>query len=383
MNSHFVRIILPANKNVQVVGSSQQSLMNHPLPCTPGQIRLINSNGSFTIPSVIATTPESSAVTREPLSSLTTNQQTLQKTCFSTTSTSSSPEKSPLLAITGTASSANNISQCDSVLNMGQKKLKRGKNWSEEETSIFINIWSDHYANLMAIGSRNAPIYQSMAQQLNQLLSPRLMTGADVKSKIANLVAEYRKRKKEQGKTGSSPSSWRYFDQIDKLLGERPFNDESLTSDSIALQHEQLEEIENVSASEWNENFITEEADDSVSNLIKEIEESGNNFENRSCTSKSSPNSTSTTRNITISTPDVSNKKKCSSKKKKISDMRIDLIQQIISKIDGANEVASKGETKALVLLEKQTKLHEESLNNEKEFLEVFRSIARNFSKTP
>ena len=55
----------------------------------------------------------------------------------------------------------------------------------------------------------------------------------------------------------------------------------------------------------------------------------------------------------------------------------------MISKIDDANEVASKAESTALVLLEKQTKLQEESLNNEKEFLDVFRSIARNCSKSP
>jgi hypothetical protein len=59
-----------------------------------------------------------------------------------------------------------------------------------------------------------------MAEQLNQLLSPRIMSGNDVRSKIFNLVAEYRKKKKEQGRSGGSPSGWPYFNQIDKLLGE-------------------------------------------------------------------------------------------------------------------------------------------------------------------
>jgi len=71
----------------------------------------------------------------------------------------------------------------------------------------------------MAAGSRNTRIYNSMAQQLNELLSPRVMTGADVKVEISNLVAEYRKKKRQQGKTGGSPSSWQHFDAIDKLLG--------------------------------------------------------------------------------------------------------------------------------------------------------------------
>lgn len=99
--------------------------------------------------------------------------------------------------------------------------MKRGKNWLEEETNTFISIWSDYYGKLMSAGSRNTCVYQSMAQQLNELLSPRIMTGGDVKAKISNLVAEYRRKKKEQGKTGASPSCWKHFDQIDKLLGKQ------------------------------------------------------------------------------------------------------------------------------------------------------------------
>jgi len=55
-------------------------------------------------------------------------------------------------------------------------------------------------------------------------------------------------------------------------------------------------------------------------------------------------------------------------------------MQQMISKIDAANETATRAETAALVLLEKQTKLQEESLNNEKEFLNVFKIMANNFN---
>ncbi len=56
-------------------------------------------------------------------------------------------------------------------------------------------------------------------------------------------------------------------------------------------------------------------------------------------------------------------------------------MQQIISKVDGINEMAARSESQALLLLEKQTKLQEESLNNEKEFLSMFRSIANNLNQ--
>lgn len=59
-----------------------------------------------------------------------------------------------------------------------------------------------------------------MAKQLNEILPGRSLQGGDVKSKIGNLITEYRRKKKQQGKTGASPSAWPYYDLVDKLLGK-------------------------------------------------------------------------------------------------------------------------------------------------------------------
>ena len=56
-------------------------------------------------------------------------------------------------------------------------------------------------------------------------------------------------------------------------------------------------------------------------------------------------------------------------------------MQQMLTKIDHANEMANEAESKAFALLQRQTQLQEESLNNEREFLNVFRSIANSFSQ--
>ena len=53
-------------------------------------------------------------------------------------------------------------------------------------------------------------------------------------------------------------------------------------------------------------------------------------------------------------------------------------MQQMLAKIDDANELASRSEIKALELLEKQTTLQEESMQNERELLNVFKIIAQN-----
>lgn len=65
------------------------------------------------------------------------------------------------------------------------------------------------------------PIYHRMAKELNDLLFTKTINGAEVKRKIGNLGAEYRKQKKDMGKTGAEPSSWRFFDKLDKLLGKQ------------------------------------------------------------------------------------------------------------------------------------------------------------------
>lgn len=106
----------------------------------------------------------------------------------------------------------------------GEEKHKRSKNWTDEDTKLFIEIWNEHSEQLRAGGARNIPIYNNMAQQIKELTaSDRLMTSSEVKTKIFNLVAEYRKRKNDQGKSGGSPSSWRFFDRIDEIIGESLF----------------------------------------------------------------------------------------------------------------------------------------------------------------
>ena len=48
----------------------------------------------------------------------------------------------------------------------------------------------------------------------------------------------------------------------------------------------------------------------------------------------------------------------------------------MFARIDGAHELVARAEAKTFEPLEKQTKLQEESVNNEKAFLDVFKSIA-------
>ena len=56
-------------------------------------------------------------------------------------------------------------------------------------------------------------------------------------------------------------------------------------------------------------------------------------------------------------------------------------MQQMLMKTGGANGMVNEVESKALALLEKRTQLQEKGLNYEQEFLNVFGSLANNFSQ--
>ena len=47
-------------------------------------------------------------------------------------------------------------------------------------------------------------------------------SGTQCRDKIKKLGAEYRKFKDKHGKTGTGHSSWKFFDDMDKILGHKP-----------------------------------------------------------------------------------------------------------------------------------------------------------------
>ena len=82
----------------------------------------------------------------------------------------------------------------------------RRKNWTESETIAFVNVWTDYYPIIISGTSKHSAIYHSMAKQFCQTLKDRFIITAAVKSKLDNLVTEYRRKKNELGITDGSPS---------------------------------------------------------------------------------------------------------------------------------------------------------------------------------
>lgn len=175
------------------------------------------------------------------------------------------------------------------------------------------------------------------------------MTGSEVRAKIGNLSTEFKKRKKEQGRTGATPSTWRYYDLIDKLIGktdwtfvedrqyeinerlfhsafsgERPHNDDSLLSDSINLEQSCLfDEAENTPVPDLNLIQIAQQADDfDLDSLVKYISDPTNPDRATSMITNDSSSSLSITKPKTPGMPDATKRKALSAKKKRTADIK-------------------------------------------------------------
>ncbi len=59
---------------------------------------------------------------------------------------------------------------------------------------------------------------------------------------------------------------------------------------------------------------------------------------------------------------------------------RVELVKELVKQLESANDAAGRSEIKVLELLEKQTRLQEISVENEREFLSIFKNIMSNMT---
>ena len=93
--------------------------------------------------------------------------------------------------------------------------------WTDEETYKLIELWGEDKIQAELEGcKRNAHIFEKIAREMAGAGFDR--SGTQCRDKIKKLRAEYRKIKDKHGKTGTGRSSWKFFDDMDKILGHKP-----------------------------------------------------------------------------------------------------------------------------------------------------------------
>ena len=96
--------------------------------------------------------------------------------------------------------------------------------WTDEETYKLIQLWGEDKIQAELEGcKRNAHIFDKIAREMVGAGFDRSGTQCRDKIKyVKKLKAEYRKIKDKHGKTGTGRSSWKFFDDMDKILGHKP-----------------------------------------------------------------------------------------------------------------------------------------------------------------
>lgn len=118
--------------------------------------------------------------------------------------------------------------------------------WKDDETFQVLNIWSDPKVQaLLKSTRRHKLIYETIAEELNEYGYPR--TWKQVRTKIANLRAEYVKVKP---KSGSEPPSWKFWDKVHRIEGQKECRSDDNLIDSIDQEVSEYSNEEDLSESE-------------------------------------------------------------------------------------------------------------------------------------
>ena len=93
--------------------------------------------------------------------------------------------------------------------------------WNEEETLKLIEIWDKDSIQAMVEGSkRNKYVFNKISRKMEAAGYEK--TADQCNNKIRKLKLEYRKIKDSTKKTGTGRKDWRYFEEMDALLGHKP-----------------------------------------------------------------------------------------------------------------------------------------------------------------
>ena len=111
--------------------------------------------------------------------------------------------------------------------------MSRGAAWSDAEVKALIGVWAEGDIQKEFDGTvRNKEIYKKLATDLQEQGYDR--DWEQCKSKIKNLKTEYRTAKDNNNETGKGRKTFKYYDDLDKVLGHRPASRPPVVLDASA-----------------------------------------------------------------------------------------------------------------------------------------------------
>ncbi|XP_064631220.1 uncharacterized protein LOC135489676 [Lineus longissimus] len=100
----------------------------------------------------------------------------------------------------------------------------RGTSWSDQETTVLIEIWGDSTIQRALDGAKhNSKVYERVSARM-QIRGYKDRTALKCQNKMKRLKEKYREELKRVNKSGAGGriNMWRFFDPIDAIIGDRP-----------------------------------------------------------------------------------------------------------------------------------------------------------------
>ena len=105
---------------------------------------------------------------------------------------------------------------------MNEGKNERGTLWGDDEVFTLIEIWADEgIQQQLDSCTRKRPVFEKIARRLEEE-GEYTRTFIQVREKIKQLKQVYKKVKDSNNRSGSNRKTFKYFESIDKILGDRP-----------------------------------------------------------------------------------------------------------------------------------------------------------------
>ena len=97
----------------------------------------------------------------------------------------------------------------------------RGAVWTDTEVQALISVWSDSTVQNELDGAvRNKLVFQKVAQRLREKNVNR--DWKQCRDKVKNLKTKYREVKDHNSETGRGRKNYKFYEQLDCILGHRP-----------------------------------------------------------------------------------------------------------------------------------------------------------------
>ena len=99
--------------------------------------------------------------------------------------------------------------------------MNRSGAWSDRETKALISIWGEVNIQEQLDGAtRNKTVFVDISKQLQRLGYDK--DWQQCRIKVKNLKNQYKKGKDHNGVTGNGRKVFKYYEQLDRILGHRP-----------------------------------------------------------------------------------------------------------------------------------------------------------------